>query len=480
MYMKNMLPAIVIAMVVLCGLGASALQSQPIQPAALTTHQDPYVNPAPKEDYTHTVLVEVGTATWCPSCPQSNDAWHTIYGGGAYDFEYTELVYDKNPVASARFYEFNPKYVPTSYWDGGEFVYPGTNMATFYSYLDSSGAREVPDLVADLNATWLGSAQIQITYNVLNNDVSSYPGRLRIYVIELVSTLWNDYSGDPYYHAFLDFAVNEEIDISAGDTLSDTVTWDGAAAGYPGITQGNIQVILAVFGNTPHQSYSDPPSGNPFWAYFSDEAIAVTLGGGQNNPPSVPTIEGPTEGTAGISYTYTFSSTDPEGDDIYYCINWSDDSGEVCIGPYASGEEVTASHTWSLPGTYLVKVKARDIYDAESDPGTLEVVIGEAPSIELAVAGGFGVTATIKNNGMINITNINWSISLDGTLVFIGKSTTGTIPTILMGDEESVKSKLIMGFGKTNIVVQATCDEEINAEMTTSGFVIGPFVLGVK
>lgn len=101
----------------------------------------------------HTVLVEVGTATWCPSCPQSNDAWHTIYGGKAYDFEYTALVYDKNPVASARFYEFNPKYVPTSYWDAGEFVYPGTNMATFYSYLDSSGAREVPDLVADLNAT---------------------------------------------------------------------------------------------------------------------------------------------------------------------------------------------------------------------------------------------------------------------------------------------------------------------------------------
>lgn len=127
-----------------------------------------------------------------------------------------------------------------------------------------------------------------------------------------------------------------------------------------------------------------------------------------------------------------------------------------------------------------MKVKARDINDAESDPGTLEVVIGEAPSIELAVAGGFGVTATIKNNRTTNITNITWSITLNGTLIFIGKSTTGTISTILMGAEESVKSKLIMGFGKTNIVVQATCDEEITAEMTANGFVIGPFVLGVK
>ncbi len=478
--MKNVIPAVIIGMIVLSGLGASAVQNDTIQPTAVTAVQPSLTNPTPKRDYTHTVLVEVGTATWCPSCPQSNDAWHSIYGEGTYDFEYTELVYDKNPVASARFYEFNPKWVPTSYWDGGEFVYPGTNTATFYSYLDSSGSRIVPDLIADLNATWLGSAQIQITYDVLNNDASAYSGRLKIYVIELVSTLWNDYSGDPYYHAFLDFPVNEDINISAGDTLSDTVTWDGTAAGYPNITPDNIQVILAVFGDTPHQSYSDPPSGNPFWAYYSDEAIAVTFGGMQNNPPSTPTIDGPTQGTAGNTYTFTFSSTDPEGDDIYYCVNWSDDTGEICIGPFASGEEVTATHTWSLPGTYLVKVKARDIYNAESDPGTLEVIIGEASSMQLSVAGGFGITATIKNNGTINITNIDWSITLDGTLVFIGKSTIGTIPTILMGDQESVKSKLIMGFGKTNIDVQATCDENITAEITASGFVIGPFVLGVK
>jgi hypothetical protein len=47
-YMKTMRLAIVITIIVLYGLRASALLSNTIQPAVLTTHQNPYVHPAPK------------------------------------------------------------------------------------------------------------------------------------------------------------------------------------------------------------------------------------------------------------------------------------------------------------------------------------------------------------------------------------------------------------------------------------------------
>ena len=371
--MKKLIPIFVVGVLVLSGLGAVALDSD-IEKLDLETrdYEKPSSSTSPR-DYTHTVLVEVGTATWCSSCPASNAAWHSIYGGGNYDFEYVELVYDMNAKASTRFSGFNPKWVPTSYWDGGEYVYPGTNYATFYNYLDSSGSRVVPDLIADLNVAWLGGAEIEINYSIVNNDGSDYPGRLRIYVIELESTLWNDYGGNPYHHAFLDFPVNQVIDISAGGSISDTVVWDGAAAGYPSITKNNIQVILAVFGDTPHQSYSDPPSGNPFWAYYSDECVAAIPTGGDNSPPETPEIDGPTSGKAGVEYNYTLSSTDPDGDDVFYCIDWGDDTGEVCMGPYASGEEVIVSHIWTEQDTYTIKVKAKDTYDAESDWATLEV-----------------------------------------------------------------------------------------------------------
>ena len=286
--MKKIMPMLLIGMLVLSGLGAVAMSSDDVKPVLETTNNEIEMNGVPPKDYTHTVLVEVGTRTTCPSCPASNTAWHSIYGGGNYDFEYTELVYDMNSVAYARFSQFNPAYVPTSYFDGGEYVCVGTNYGTFYSYLDSAGSRVVPDLVADLEVEWLGNAKMEISYTVENNEGSNYPGRLRIYVNELVSR-WYVYGGStPYYHAFLDFAVNQVIDIPATGTLSDTIVWDGGAAGYPDITSDNIQVILSVFDDEGHTSYSDPPSGNPFTAYYADETVAAIPEGGQ---PEVPDLD---------------------------------------------------------------------------------------------------------------------------------------------------------------------------------------------
>jgi hypothetical protein len=72
-----------------------------------------------------------------------------------------------------------------------------------------------------------------------------------------------------------------------------------------------------------------------------------------------------------------WSDPDPDGDDIAeYIVNWGDDTGdETLIGPFPSGSPVTASHTWSEQGTYSIKVKAKDIFQHESDWGTLEVTM---------------------------------------------------------------------------------------------------------
>ena len=92
-----------------------------------------------------------------------------------------------------------------------------------------------------------------------------------------------------------------------------------------------------------------------------------------NEPPSAPDIEGQSSGKPGVVYSYGFCSEDPDGDDMFYCIDWGDGSGEVCIGPFSSGTCATADHTWSEQGTYIIKVKAKDIHDAESQLSTLEV-----------------------------------------------------------------------------------------------------------
>ena len=94
-----------------------------------------------------------------------------------------------------------------------------------------------------------------------------------------------------------------------------------------------------------------------------------------NYPPHAPSFTGPGSGKTGESYTYNISAVDPDGDDVYYYVDWGDMQIEEWIGPFASGEEITLSHTWSEQGTYTIKAKAKDSYDAESQWTTLEVTM---------------------------------------------------------------------------------------------------------
>jgi len=94
-----------------------------------------------------------------------------------------------------------------------------------------------------------------------------------------------------------------------------------------------------------------------------------------NLPPETPDIDGPASGKPGITYTYNIITTDPENDNIYYYVDWGEGNNSGWIGPYASGEEAILNFTWAKKGTYIIKAKAKDIYGAESDWGTLEVKI---------------------------------------------------------------------------------------------------------
>lgn len=91
-------------------------------------------------------------------------------------------------------------------------------------------------------------------------------------------------------------------------------------------------------------------------------------------PPESPQITGPNNGKINVEYEYTFVSTDPEGDDLTYIINWSDGTiGEH--GVYPSGEPILVKHAWSEQGTYIIKAKARNVHGVESDWGTFEVTM---------------------------------------------------------------------------------------------------------
>jgi len=92
-----------------------------------------------------------------------------------------------------------------------------------------------------------------------------------------------------------------------------------------------------------------------------------------NLAPMPPNIYGEINGRSGENYEYIFNSYDFEDDEIYYYINWSDNTSEEWIGPYSSSSDLTLVHNWTEQGTYLIKAKAKDIYGDESNWSTYEI-----------------------------------------------------------------------------------------------------------
>jgi hypothetical protein len=107
-------------------------------------------------------------------------------------------------------------------------------------------------------------------------------------------------------------------------------------------------------------------------SYWSD-SIFITIT--ENDPPTIPTIQGPSNGKVGTPITYTFTSTDPDGDQVAYYIDWADGTPASWSNYYDSGQTYTASHTWNTEGAYTIKAKAKDSYNTESDWGTYTVTV---------------------------------------------------------------------------------------------------------
>jgi hypothetical protein len=120
---------------------------------------------------------------------------------------------------------------------------------------------------------------------------------------------------------------------------------------------------------------TDFPTLNPYQATNNGlgDAFVTSFGvGGVNNPPQQPvTPTGQVRGRVGVSYPYTTSAHDPDGDLMRFGWDWNgnglvdqwdDNSGSW----YNSGQLCTTHHSWSVQGTYPIRVMAEDVHGAGS------------------------------------------------------------------------------------------------------------------
>jgi hypothetical protein len=100
------------------------------------------------------------------------------------------------------------------------------------------------------------------------------------------------------------------------------------------------------------------------WQAFGDPTLAIGEKSQAPEKPATPT--GTASGKVGKEYTYTTSTTDPDGDNIFYMFDWGDGTFSGWVGPINSGETVSAKKTWDTKGTYQVKVSAKDTHGVTS------------------------------------------------------------------------------------------------------------------
>ena len=102
--------------------------------------------------------------------------------------------------------------------------------------------------------------------------------------------------------------------------------------------------------------------------------LTITVSESGNNPPTTPTITGPSTGTKGVPIDFTATTTDPDGDMIQYYFDFGDGTNSGWLPMVNSGTIVQVNHTFTK-GTYTVKAKARDTSLAESAYGSLSIKI---------------------------------------------------------------------------------------------------------
>ncbi len=192
----------------------------------------------------------------------------------------------------------------------------------------------------------------------------------------------------------------------------------------------------------------------------------------ETGSPDKPTIEGSTFGKPDIDYTFIFTSSDPDDEDIFYYIDWGDGQVEDWLGPYSSGESLTISHSWAELGDYNVKARAKDINGARSvwsDPYNMHI---GTPDMKInAIQGGISkVNTIIENVGDAEATDVQWNINLNGGFILLGKQSNGEIEYMAPGDEAPINSKFIFGFGKTVVSARVEIDED-SATRDQGGFV---------
>jgi PKD repeat protein len=139
-------------------------------------------------------------------------------------------------------------------------------------------------------------------------------------------------------------------------------------------------------GNNPDQLHAPvqglPIMGVPYWTELTHGDMAFYLTGHLNIPPSPPIIHGESDGDVNIEYDFwTDPIIDPSGNSTYIRWDWDDGNITDWLGPYSSGSNASASHSWTQGGIYEIRAQLQGIGGQSnwSDPHSILIFQNTPP-----------------------------------------------------------------------------------------------------
>lgn len=163
-----------------------------------------------------------------------------------------------------------------------------------------------------------------------------------------------------------------QLSIVSSASIADSKVYIGLGGSF-NASKGNITCLNALNGNqiwnypTKRPVMSSPAICNGRLYVSSYEGSLYCFC--DDLPPTKPSRpSGPVYGEVGVSYNYSTSTTDPNGDMVRYGWDWNGDKEiDEWTSFHQSGATVTKSHTWQQMGIHIVRVRAEDAIGTQSE-----------------------------------------------------------------------------------------------------------------
>lgn len=374
------------------------------------------------------------------------------------------VVFDFNDIFVTPEVTYYIIFHPDSSWSGGHMV----DWGMFYSY--DTYTRGIAYWYWDIPSPWW--------YPIDGDDFC-----FKTYGLAIENLPPNSPSNPtPANHA-TGVVINADLSWTGGDPdFGDTVTYDI----YFG-TNSNPPLKKSDNTVTSYDPGTMDTNTKYYWKIVAKDNHGASTTGQvwdfttlsmENQPPIIDIIS-PEENSilTGLVNIYGIAS-DPDGNETLTQVEVKIDDK-----PWQNATDLEYwNYSWNTDneteGIHTIKARS---YDGElySNYSVVNVTLQhDKPDIVIIdVNGGFGVSASIINNGAAPANNLSWSIDVEANigLILSGSHTEDVIDTLASGDSLKIQSNNLRGIGLITITVRAA-----DAEKQATAFLLGPLVLRVN